>query len=86
MYRQVRRSVYSRIEGSGVGVSFMAVGSLVLAIHSVEASVAPAERQTAETGSRRRGPVREPHRLAPKSSTYTPVQSPCVDFALAVVA
>jgi hypothetical protein len=31
-------------------------------------------------------PVREPHRLAPKSSTYTPVQSPCVDFALAVVA
>ena len=34
--------------GSGVGVSFMAVGSLVLAIHSVEASVTPAERQTAE--------------------------------------
>ena len=29
VYRQVRRSVDSRIEGGGVGVSFMAVGSLV---------------------------------------------------------
>jgi hypothetical protein len=47
VYRQVRRSAYSRIEGSGVGVSFMAVGSLVLAIHSVEGSVAPVRRRRA---------------------------------------
>jgi hypothetical protein len=45
VYRQVRRSVYGRIEGSGVGVSFMAVGSLALAIHSVEVSVAPVKRR-----------------------------------------
>src|SRR5450631_3383394 len=41
VYRQVRRSTYSRIEGSGVGVSFMAVGSLVLAIHSVGGASLP---------------------------------------------
>jgi hypothetical protein len=39
--------VYGRTEGSGGGVSFMAVGSLVQAIHSVEESVAPAERRWA---------------------------------------
>src|SRR5271155_1817228 len=47
VYRQGRRSVYSRIEGSGVSVALVAVGSLVLAIHSVEASVAPVRRRRA---------------------------------------
>lgn len=36
--------------GGRVDVSFMAVGSLALAIYYVEASVAPAGRQTAEHG------------------------------------
>ena len=43
--RQVVRSVQDRVEGVRVmAISFMAVGSLVQAIHSVEGSVAPAGR------------------------------------------
>jgi len=46
VYRYVRRDLYSCTEGECGGISFMAVGSLGEAIHSV-GGVAPAGRRRA---------------------------------------
>jgi hypothetical protein len=85
--RHVRRSVDGGIEGeAALAFPPWPLGRSFWRSTPWRRASLPLSARSAEQRSQLGHGVREPHDLAHKSSAYTPVQSPCVDFALAVVA